>query len=306
MVFVAVELLDSAPAVSRWNTVVKRLVANDSLFGRGDFRYSASGLHDAHIDDKENSRVNPEVALTTRRGTTLAKLATMDIDNLNSELVAFVPYSVVVCEGQHTLILPLGLQKTAGGYGCFTRGPTAGYAGKLEPQSPDGIVKGVLPLMLSAIRKVHPKMVLLTRFATRLGVTEETAWSSNKGLTAWSSAFPGTLRLGWLKYDRATDVYRPKPQEGAPDTYNPGGGGVIVRDDTLIAMDAAGRELLTVKHIDTIKPLEILLQPRFKEFLGILLSAYTATTDAFQDLCVRVSRLDRRLTKLDGGTGFAG
>lgn len=164
---------------------------------------SGSGLVHAGV----RGRINPEVAVVVRSPSiSLDELHQKrgDMKALMHELLAFVPYSCIYPQRRdhtHTLILPMGLQKTPGGFG-FKEPPDPRYVptvvkngiGRYAKQP--GEITGVLPRLLSAIKARHPKMAVLTRFAERWMVP---TWESG-GIRQWESQFPGHLRVGWLSY----------------------------------------------------------------------------------------------------------
>lgn len=306
-------VLDTPDKIQKWNAIVNRML--DKLVWYGYDAYNRiAGLGSAGLQfaDVDKNRVNPEVALVVKSAsTTLDTLyeASESIPQLMNELFAFVPYSCVFPQtpaSTHTLILPMGLQKTPGGYGFRTSPPsientaTVRRNGQRTYAAQPGQIRKVLPRMLAEIELRHPKMVILTRFAKQRGLL----WKSG-GILQWESHFPGRFRLGWLSYSKLQDVHK-EQQEGvglqthalavagsskevhqvrvegggeifpeAPNSYRPGLGGVSIADTTLIAKNAAGKELLRVTHIDDIAAIERLLDVELESFLGTLLCGWT-------------------------------
>ena len=191
----------------QWEDISNAMLANkDQWYGKHGERVSgisSSGLNYSGV----RNRINPEVAVVVRSpNISLDELhqKRRDMEALMHELLAFVPYSCIFPKSSdytHTLILPMGLQKTPGGYGfkkppdprivpTVVKNEIARYA--KQP----GEITRVLPRLLSAIKARHPKMAVLTRFAAQYRVP---TWESG-GIRQWESQFPGHLRVGWLSY----------------------------------------------------------------------------------------------------------
>lgn len=204
--------LDTQEKVSQWNDIVDAMISQKEWYGHYGERIAgipSPGLSYANVDE---FRTNPEVALVVRSpNITLGVLHRKrgDMTALMGELLAFVPYSCIFPSSRrytHTLILPMGLQKTPGGFGFSSppnplTTPVVTKEGFVRYAKQPGEIAGVLPRLLSVIKARHPKMAVLTRFAKRYGVAE---WQSG-GIRQWESQFPGHMRLGWLSYRAFTD-----------------------------------------------------------------------------------------------------
>ena len=170
-----------------------------------------AGLDHANVSDK---RINPEIAYITRAPKSLADLAQLDPDAINKTLVGFVPYSVIKDEhSPYVLILPMGLQKTAGGFGSMKEWvhpyPTdRKNFGKISDRRNE--VKAVLPKLAGAIIEKYKHVIFLTRFADPNWDGPGTAWN-NGGLRQWERLFPGRFRLGWTSFSRrkSTKIQNP-------------------------------------------------------------------------------------------------
>ena len=197
----------------QWEDIANFMVAHkNKWYGQHGERVdgiSGSGLSYAGV----GGRINPEVAVVVRSPSiSLDELHQKcgDMEALMHELLAFVPYSCIFPQSRdhtHTLILPMGLQKTPGGYGFKNPPdprdvPTVVKNGYRRYAKQPGEITGVLPRLLSAIKARHPKMAVLTRFAAQFRVP---TWES-MGIRQWESQFPGHLRVGWLSYHHLHEI----------------------------------------------------------------------------------------------------
>jgi hypothetical protein len=203
--------LDTPEKIKTWNAIVEFMRCDPKNWHGKKGAYvrgiSTGGLNYA---DVETWRVNPEVAIITRgsKPFTLEELrALLWQDNpyqkLMRVLVAYVPYSVVPSDepGKYNtkLILPMGLQKTPGGFGYTEKPPNMDQVvlhkgERVHPQQPNA-VKNVIQKLTGAIQEHHGRASILTRFAHEIGPV----WKSG-GIRQWCTAFPNHLRVGWKSY----------------------------------------------------------------------------------------------------------
>lgn len=212
-------VLDTLEKRQKWNTIIKTMTNHPEWYGQvgGRIRGITHVLSFAWVNSSVSykmfcDRINPEVALVVRSpSTTLDVLyqKSSDMTALMHELYGFVPYSCIFPEPPytHTLILPLGLQKTPGGHG-FKEPPipyvtaTVCKNDQYWYKDQPGAIFGILPRLLSAIKSRHPAMAYITRFDQRNMPTNIHQWPGSL-ISTWESQFPpGHFRLGWLSYKR--------------------------------------------------------------------------------------------------------
>lgn len=205
-------LLDSKNNRAYWTAILETLnnEGNYHWWAFGRAVISRSGLAYA---DRIEERENPEVAVVTRTGKQLQDMATMQMEDLMSELAAFVVYSVVPGENGYKLILPMGLQKTPGGYGHFapleeddTEMVVKNGIARPAVKPTVYAVKGVLVRLVTEIKKTHPKMTLLTQFVRGHDYKENDPFGSSPGLQQWEHCFPGTFCIGWKDFANTIDL----------------------------------------------------------------------------------------------------
>lgn len=338
--------LDDESKVRQWNHLVDFMKKHKEWYGRYGVRVmgiSDAGLNFAHVT---KIRVNPEVAIITKDPLEnldyLSRMASGqrpfdDEDEgmkyLMANLLAFLPYSVIDSDSDETpntkLILPMGLQKTPGGYG-FTKPPDFEEEKDrliLEPLLPkgetkvrdfrrwyaprDGAERGVLRKLIGCIREKYPDMVLLTRFASlwelfqkhdstkeyRQLLAERIWFTGAKGLKQWSRIFPEAMKIGWKSYERNGKKMDPSIANVAdldsPPEYNPGKGGASVDGDRLTIYGSDGAPRFIKNNIGSDGPIERLLYPDLSSGFGTLICAFPKPseepTPRFRDFALTLS-----------------
>lgn len=194
--------LDTDAKVAAWNEVVRHLLGTVDDMWWGSISWS--GLANADVTDRES----PSVCVITQ--SPISDVA--ELDALRSteapmgELMAFVPFSVITNkEYAHTLIVPMGLQKTPGGYG-YRRS----FMGNVDQKRQAEPVEHVFSRMMTAISNTYnDQIVVMTRFAFKTGL--DAVWDSDGLSKLWNRQFPGTLRIGWRAYYAQKRETRPTP-----------------------------------------------------------------------------------------------
>ena len=215
--------LDSDNKIGKWNRVVALIKRSQRVWFRNQtparFKgISSAGLNVAEVTPKYFN--DPHVVVLLSSDLELADLALLEtMDKLMPVLYGFVPFSVYQNAYRHTLIVPMGLQKTPGGFGYKTEPPPE------PPQSFDddhsnlinwdtreynptaNAVGGVFKRLFSEIKTAFPVHCALTRFATR---DTFDSWDSRSesgvfhtgGIRAtWNKQYKGTFRIGWRKFE---------------------------------------------------------------------------------------------------------
>jgi len=299
---VQIYVLDTDDRIKKWNSIVETMLRNRKWFGN-DMPDRVSGISMSGVEEAKvgEDRVNPEVAvLTATTGITLATLSAMKrMSDLMKELYAFVPYSVVKSSTtpDTKLILPMGLQKTPGGFGftappsernvltLYEYGPRSGPKTEHYKYTPhQAPVPRAISRLLRAVEAHHRPMALLTRFASSLWTTthprqpdyvrrvQDRLWYDRAGgLKVWSRTFPGRMRVGWKTVD-----HDEMTSKGSPDEYIPRRGGAIIDCDTLRIYDANGVERFA--HPVDIPAIEQLTDPMLATWLGTLVCIFPEQT----------------------------
>jgi hypothetical protein len=296
--------LDTPERREQWNNIIKTINRNNEWWGHYGERIRGMNKSGHNYADVAETRVNPAVCIMTKdlpkkkHGhkmndsevlTFLESLTKMP--ELMAKLMAYMPYSVVSSESpedETVLILPMGLQKTPGGFG-WTRRPDPQYhlmegadgkdigKYKIQPRA----VKKVIPTFVSLLKARYPRMVLMTRASTDStpgAIVSGGAGQFNNGniwksgvVKTWERLFPGRFRLFWKAYD-SEDIHVPG-EEDEPDTYDPQLGGASVVDGNLVIDDVKGTRIFSAKIAGS-KPIARMASLLGINRIGTLITAF--------------------------------
>ena len=281
--------LSKPTEVDAWNRIIEHYLDNkDILFGPSDGRkqsISWSGLYYAHVNSNENHlnnfRENPVVFVAineeyenSRTVSDFISKFENNLEMLIEHLYGFLPMSVIKDDNDNDILLaPMGLQKTPAGYGFNPKNKnfwdSQSYKENEDEDdySPPKIIpskysiKGFFGKLMEKVKENYPNCCIITRFATDSKFGKKNIWGS-KMLTLWAKTFPSQLKIGFKDSKKDPTGIN---DEKKPETYNPGKGGLIYKNDTLTIYNNNEIEKLKINNASTHKPIYRLLQKNSNE-----------------------------------------
>ena len=250
--------MDSEEKIQKWNRIIEFYRKSDKfkLYGNFGSRIKGipiSGVNHAMIDE---DRTEPGVLVAIRRGFETDDILSFSATGLwYHHIFGFIPFSRIKLGSIVRLIIPLGLQKTAAGFGWYHNiSADKDIDGSTLKRRYNGI-SNFFESLMGTLKIEFPRAGVITKFATPAKTFE-----NNSMIKKWSNSFPGKMRVGYRNSDihsEEEDVEKIRSVLGISN-YKPENGGVEFNfsEDKLLFYNNDGSLLFEIPKVSTYPSLD--------------------------------------------------